>query len=377
MSKLVINESQKKALAVATVIAIVGGYLFLKPYFSLVAFAIILAIMFNGLYQRFESRSSNPNRSSALVILIALLVLVIPILAIVAISLQQVDNLIQAINSTDVNNLIASAISGINQAFASLGLHFSINQGDVINALQEPLKNLGETTIKSLPSIFGSFFGFFSTSIIFIFVFVSILKNQKSIIKTIHSLNPLGDEISHLYLAKINAMTRAMVRGQFIIAFLQGLTDATLLAVAGLPNLFFFFLVTLTALSVIPLGGGIIAIPVGIIMALTGNVVGGALVVFGHILIVTNIDNVLRPKLVPKEARLDSALTILSVFAGLKLFGFLGIVIGPVIMILIVTTIQVYQEVNGRGVDGDHKSKKPGLFAKASHGVKKLLHRTA
>ena len=56
----------------------------------------------------------------------------------------------------------------------------------------------------------------------------------------------------------------------------------------------------------------------------------------------TNIDNVLRPILVPKEAKLDSALMLLSVFAGITMFGFLGIVIGPVVMIVIVTTISVY-----------------------------------
>ena len=53
----------------------------------------------------------------------------------------------------------------------------------------------------------------------------------------------------------------------------------------------------------------------------------------------------MRPKLVPSEARLDPALTLLSVFSGMAFFGFLGIVLGPVIMIVIVTTIQVYLEV--------------------------------
>jgi predicted PurR-regulated permease PerM len=46
--------------------------------------------------------------------------------------------------------------------------------------------------------------------------------------------------------------------------------------------------------------------------------------------------------MVPKEAKLNSALTILSVFAGIGIFGFIGIIIGPVVMIIIVTTIQVY-----------------------------------
>jgi predicted PurR-regulated permease PerM len=93
------------------------------------------------------------------------------------------------------------------------------------------------------------------------------------------------------------------------------------------------------------LGGGILAIPIGIAMILTGNIAGGLIVILGHLLIVTNVDNILRPRLVPDEAKLDSALMILSVFSGIALLGFLGIVVGPVIMIIIVTTISVYREV--------------------------------
>jgi len=61
--------------------------------------------------------------------------------------------------------------------------------------------------------------------------------------------------------------------------------------------------------------------------------------------VVTNIDNVLRPILVPKEARLDPALMLLAVFSGIAMFGFWGIVLGPVLMIIIVTTISVYLAV--------------------------------
>ena len=59
----------------------------------------------------------------------------------------------------------------------------------------------------------------------------------------------------------------------------------------------------------------------------------------------SNIDNVLRPILVPREARLNSALMLLAVFSGIRMFGFWGIVIGPVLMIVIVTTISVYLAV--------------------------------
>ena len=76
---------------------------------------------------------------------------------------------------------------------------------------------------------------------------------------------------------------------------------------------------------------------------------------------VTNIDNLLRPILVPREARLDSALMLLAVFAGLTMFGAWGIVIGPVLMIVIVTTISVYLAVyKGVPMDPpDEKATKP------------------
>ena len=80
-------------------------------------------------------------------------------------------------------------------------------------------------------------------------------------------------------------------------------------------------------------------------MILFGNVFGGVFVILFHLIVVTNIDNFLRPILVPRAARLDSALMLLAVFAGIAMFGAWGIVIGPVLMIVIVTTISVYLAV--------------------------------
>jgi predicted PurR-regulated permease PerM len=176
-------------------------------------------------------------------------------------------------------------------------------------------------------------------------VFISLLKNQDAIFRIFHKINPLGRQISELYVARMGSMTKAMVRGQFIIATLQGLTDAALLYIGGIHTAFFFFAVVLIALSIIPLGGGILVLPIGVVMLLTGNIVGGLIVILGHLLIVTNIDNIMRPRLVPKEARLDPALTLLAVFSGVTLFGFIGIILGPVLMIVLVTTLQVYLEV--------------------------------
>lgn len=375
MAELSVTQSQKKALTGATIIALVGGAYFLRPYFSMIVLAAIIAFMFNPIYQRLNNRWNSPGKASATTLLIALLVLIIPFLLILAVSAQQIIIVADAFDSTAALNFISEAIDTVNHQLASWGFDVSLNQASIVEALQGPLRNFGQNVLQALPGVFSGFFSFFTTSIIFLFVFLSLLKNQKTIVRTIYNLNPLGNDISKLYLQKASSMTKAMVRGQFVIAAAQGFTDAALLALAGLPELFFFFFVLLTALSIIPLGGGIVAIPIGIIMILTGNIWGGLLVIAGHIVIVTNIDNVLRPQLVPKDAKLDSALTLLAVFAGLKAFGFLGIVLGPVIMILIVTTIRVYQEVHGKASEDSVLQKSKGAIGRFFARLKKLFRR--
>ena len=146
----------------------------------------------------------------------------------------------------------------------------------------------------------------------------------------------------------MGAMVKGTVGGQFVIALCQGVAGAASIYVAGFHSGFFIFAIMLTVLSIIPLGGGIVTIPFGAGMIIFGNVVGGVFVIVWHLVVVTNIDNFLRPILVPKEAKLDPALMLLAVFAGISMFGFWGIVIGPVLMIVVVTTISVYlQEYRG------------------------------
>src|SRR5690606_26005164 len=115
------------------------------------------------------------------------------------------------------------------------------------------------------------------------------------------------------------AMTKGMVKGQFTIALAQGITSAIILTIAGLPYGAFFALI-LSFLSIIPLGAGIVTLPIGFVMILLGNWWQGILIIVGHLFVVTNIDNVLRPMLVPKKAAMNPALLLLSVFAGIAAF---------------------------------------------------------
>jgi predicted PurR-regulated permease PerM len=238
------------------------------------------------------------------------------------------------------------ALEYVNRALGRLPFgHFSVSTDSLRDTMISVSQNLGRWLLHALQGAAGGAIGVITSAIIFLYVLVSLLTNSEQLLLLIRRLNPLGEEVTDLYLAKMGAMVKGTVKGQFIIALVQGVLGAASIYIGGFHDGFFIFAIFLTALSVIPLGSGIVTIPFGIGMMFFGNVGGGLFVVLFHIIVITNVDNFLRPILVPREARLDPALMLLAVFSGIAMFGFWGIVLGPVLMIIIVTTISVYLSV--------------------------------
>ena len=338
--------TQKRALVVMTVIALGFGAYFLRSYVLLIAIAAVLAYLFNPLYSRLRSRM-NVGLSATVTLLTAMLIVAIPltgvgILAFMQIS-QMVDSVSRWVSETDFTALAQRLLDSANEVLARIPfLDVTLTQDSVRDAMATLGQNGGEYALSFLQESVGSIASLVTSAVIFLYVFVALLTKGDRVLDLFRDLNPLGDNISDIYLAKIGAMVSASVKGQFIIAVCQGVAGAVSIYLGGIHDAFFMFVIFLTALAFIPLGSGILAIPLGIGMALFGNVFGGVFVVVFHLVVTTNIDNVLRPLLVPKSAHLHPALMLLAVFAGLSMFGFWGIVLGPVLMIVIVTTVSVY-----------------------------------
>ncbi|HTY28999.1 MAG TPA: AI-2E family transporter [Mycobacterium sp.] len=341
--------TQKRALAVITVIALLFGAYFLRHYFILVVIAAIVAYLFTPLYNRCRQRF-NTGLSATLTVLAALATVIVPVGALITLAVLQISHMVvhvaEWVETADLSTLGDRAIEFVNNLLAKLPFgHFTVTAESLRHTMVSVSQNVGQWLLRSLRGAAGGAIGVVTSAIIFLYVLISLLTNQQELLTLVRRLNPLGEEVTDLYLAKMGAMVKGTVKGQFIIASVQGILGAASIYIGGFHNGFFIFAIFLTALSVIPLGSGIVTIPFGIGMILFGNIVGGLFVVLFHILGITNIDNFLRPILVPREARLDPALMLLAVFSGIAMFGFWGIVLGPVLMIIIVTTISVYLAV--------------------------------
>ena len=350
------TPSQKRALGIATAFALLFGAYFLRRYLILVVIAAVVAYLFTPVYNRLRTKLS-AGMSTTLTVLTALATVVIPLSLLVTVATFQVSRMLASLanwaKTADLNALGNRGIDLVNSFLGKLPFKAPAVTTDT---LRKPVvtaaQNVGEWLLGTLQGAAGGAIGFITAAIIFLYVLISLLSNRTEVLMLVRRLNPLGVEVTDLYLAKMGAMVRGAVRGQFIIAVIQGLLGAASIYIAGFHDAFFIIAIFLIALSVIPLGSGIVTIPFGIGMMIFGNVAGGLFVVLFHLIGITNVDNFLRPILVPREAKLDPALMLLSEFSGIAMFGFFGIVLGPVLMIMIVTTIAVYLEVY-KGVEMD------------------------
>ena len=372
---------QRRALAIVTGIALLFGAYFLRRYFMLIVIAAIVAYLFSPLYNRLRAKV-NGGLATTMTVLAALAVVVIPIIAIVSLATIQISHMLIGVaawaKTADLNALGDKAIAAVNHLLERLPFQTPTITDESLRAnLGKVAQTIGEWLLHTLSGAAGGAIGFITSAIIFLYVLISLLVNKNEVVVLLRRLNPLGEEVTDLYLSKTGAMVKGTVKGQFIIATIQGTLGAASIYIAGFHDGFFIFAIFLTALSVIPLGSGIVTIPFGIGMMLFGNVAGGLFVVLFHIIGITNIDNFLRPILVPREARLDPALMLLSVFSGIAMFGFFGIILGPVLMILIVTTISVYLAVY-KGIEMHDDTALPDDERKKLFGKKgKKKHKAA
>lgn len=343
------SPTQRRALAVFTVIALLFGAYFLRTFFVLIVVAAVGAYLFTPLF-RALGRWLPTGLAATGTLLAALIAVIVPVSLTIFLAVMQITRtageVAEWVQSTDPNTLGDKVLTFVNGLLERIPfVHVQLTMDSLRGAMVNVAQRGGEMLLQVLQGAVGGFVGAITAAIIFLYVFLALLTHREELHTLIGQLNPLGADVTDLYLAKMGSMVRGTVGGQFVIAFCQGVAGAASIYIGGFHQAFFIFAIVLTALSVIPLGGGIVTIPFGVGMALFGNVVGGVFVVAFHLIVVTNIDNILRPILVPRDARLNSALMLLAVFAGIAMFGFWGIVIGPVVMIIIVTTIDVYLAV--------------------------------
>lgn len=179
--------------------------------------------------------------------------------------------------------------------------------------------------------------------ILYTFLTSSLLVYGATIHEIIKRIIPLDNAIFDRYTEKIKQTTDGIMKWNFIVAAIQAVVTTISFWAVGIPYLGIIFL--LSFILYIPMIGTLIFyLPATIYIFIQGKYIIAILFFLCNSLIIANIDNVMRWRFIPKETQVNNTLIFLSILSGMILFGFIGILYGPLIIVIGVTTVQMYLE---------------------------------
>jgi predicted PurR-regulated permease PerM len=168
------------------------------------------------------------------------------------------------------------------------------------------------------------------------------LLDGPKLLRKILGYTPLSPVEQVALLERFTSVTRATLKGSLLIGLLQGTLAGLAFWVAGVPAATFWGAV-MVVLAIIPaVGAGLVWVPAVVYLFFAGAVVAAIGLALWCALVVGTVDNLLRPRLVGRDARMSDLLILLSTLGGIVLFGAVGFVVGPIIGALFVTTWDIY-----------------------------------
>jgi predicted PurR-regulated permease PerM len=168
------------------------------------------------------------------------------------------------------------------------------------------------------------------------------LRDGRKILERIFYYMPLNHEDEELVLQRFTSVTRATIKGTLVIGVIQGALAGAGFWVAGLDGAAFWGTI-MAILSIVPgIGAALIWIPAVIYLFVTGQTLAGTLLLIWCAAVVGTVDNVLRPMLVGKDAKMPDLLILVGTLGGLFLFGPIGFIVGPIVCGLFLTVWDIY-----------------------------------
>lgn len=320
----------------------------LLPYYGAILWAVTLAILFNPLQKGLEAAlRGRHNLTAALSVLACICIVVIPGSAILASLAQEAASLYNRVSTRefDLDKLFAQ-LHGILPPFAERALA-ALNLGDLAeirSRLTSFLMQASQTVATQAYSIGQNTAQFVISLGVMLYLLFFLFRDGTSLIVMIRKASPLSDRQTDHILGKFSSVVKATVKGNIIIATIQGTIGGVTFWMLGIGAALLWG-VLMAFLSLLPaIGAGLVWVPVAGYLLLSGQYLKGAILLAVGVLVISLVDNLLRPPLVGKGTRLPDYVVLISTVGGLSLIGMNGFVIGPLIAALFIAVWSLFTD---------------------------------
>ena len=193
-------------------------------------------------------------------------------------------------------------------------------------------------------TVMGSISGFAINVAVLVLILYFMLIGGAKMEKYVYSILPFSDENKKNVLSEINMIVTSNAIGIPLLAIIQGVIALIGYWIFNVPSPFLFGFLTCFATIIPVVGTALLCFPFALYMALTGDWVNALGLTAYALIVVTNVDNLIRFVLQKKMADTHPLITIFGVIIGLSLFGFMGIIFGPLLISIFILCFNIFKE---------------------------------
>lgn len=352
-------------LAVALTLACIV----LRPFLDILIIGVVLAGLFHPFFRRITALCHNNKTLGALLTTVLIFTcLIIPVFfflgSLLAQGVSSVNALQHRLTTTDFNALfshdaIAPYMTWVQDHLPFLDIKKLALQADLLDIS----KNAGQLLLDSGTKIIGNVFVLTMNFVILIFVLFFLIRDGEKMLERLRYLMPLSTDQENRIIRQLDDVAKSVILGAFVIALAQGVAGGLGLFIVGIQP--FFWGCMMGFASLIPVvGTAIIWLPVGIYLMLTGDWHWGLFLIGWGVVVISGIDSIIRPLLMQNRSKMSTFWVFLSIIGGIKFFGALGILYGPLTLGFAMVMLSLYAEDYKHVLDDRH------TLAKDESGIK-------
>jgi predicted PurR-regulated permease PerM len=318
----------------------------LWPFISVIIMAVVVTGIVSPLY-RFICRRVSRSVASLITCGVIFVVLFFPIVLFVGILSGEAYGLYQmgrdAVISDQVKSLLQAShlLDKINPLLAHVNIELSGTE--LNNALSELGKQVGLFVYQQASTIASNVLSFLVYFFLMLMIIYFLLMDGHKLISFLIDLSPLPTDQEEILISKFKNMSGAILVGNGLAGLIQGFLGGLLFYSFGLKSPFMWGVI-MALLAFLPIVGiGAVFVPTVAYLILKGRIAAGIVFIVFYLVVSGGIEYLVKPKLVGRQVQMHTLLVFLSIMGGLKLFGILGIIYGPLIVTAFLTLADIYR----------------------------------
>ena len=339
----------KDRFYVVTLLFLLGtlGYLtfeIMSPFFTAIAWSVVISIIFYPVFAFLSRHVKIRAIAAAITIILMLIVLIGPITYLTVMLIDEVQIVAARINDANVGSLrviVQKLYSSdlFEKMRAYSGTDDLISEEEVLESVKKIGKGLlGEVSMR-IPNILAAVIDF----IFVVFTTFFLLKDGPGFLSKAKDYMPFNEGQKERLAGQIKDMIVSTVYGGVVVAIIQGVLGGLAYAFVGIEAPVMWGM-AMSVMSFVPLLGTFaIWGPTALYLIIEHNYAQGiGLLLFG-VFVISMVDNVLKPLIIGGRTKMPTIIILFSVLGGIKLFGVIGLIMGPLITAVFISVFEIFR----------------------------------